>query len=418
MVPLFVADELFRGLVHGLVGHRAPVDAVRVAIVIVGASVAGVRTAQALRGQGFDGTLTVIGEERHHPYDKPPLSKEMLVPSGEGAPVPLLSSDELASFDVRLGTRATGLDPERRVVLVESGDEIPFTRLVIATGVTPRTLPGAPAGVYTLRCAEDAQALRAELKNASRAVVIGAGFIGAEFASAAIAHGVHVSIVEAQDTPMAHILGAEVGGMLAKLHELNGVEVHAGARFDRFEGGARVSGVALADGRVLQADLVVVGIGARPATDWLAGSGLPVDDGVVCDEKLRVRGFPGIYAAGDVARWPHPHYSTDLRIEHWTNAGEHGTIVAADILGKPAPRPQVPYVWSDQYGRRIQIVGRPAAGRPAFVDGSVEEERFMAVYADGESVVGALVVDDPRAMMKCRKAIAGGLNVDDLRGGR
>jgi NADPH-dependent 2,4-dienoyl-CoA reductase/sulfur reductase-like enzyme len=244
--------------------------------------------------------------------------------------------------------------------------------------------------------------------------VVGAGFIGAEFASAARAAGCPVTIVEAQDVPMAHILGARVGGLLAELHADNGVRLLTGARFDHFEHDDAVRGVALADGTVQPADLVVVGIGARPATDWLIDSGLPIADGVECDEHLRVIGFPDVYAAGDVARWPHALYSTPLRIEHWTNANEHGAHVAASITGSALPRAQVPYVWSDQYGHRIQIVGRPADGDLAYCSGTAAD-RLTAVYTDpSERIVGALVVDAPRTMMKIRRGIAAGAALSDL----
>lgn len=377
-------------------------------VVIVGASLAGIRTAQALRRQGYDGELVIVGDEPHPPYDRPPLSKDML--TGEGEAVPLLSRAELEALDadLRLGIRATGLDTRRRVVRTEAG-EIAFTDLVIATGVVPRGLPGMDglAGVHTLRTLDDAYALREELRHARRAVVVGAGFIGAEFASSATGRGLGVSVVEVQDTPMGHLFGDEVGARLAKLHELNGVRVHTRARVACFTGDGRVEAVLLDDGRSLPADVVVVGIGAEPATGWLAGSGLPVDDGVHCDENLRVLGHPGIHAAGDVARWRHPLYPEPLRIEHWTNAGGHASVVAADILGTPPPRAQVPYVWSDQYGRRIQIVGRPALGKPARMAGDIETGPFAALYADEDgTVVGALVVDDPRLLMKCRKAIS------------
>ncbi|WP_329410273.1 FAD-dependent oxidoreductase [Nocardia vinacea] len=388
-------------------------------IVIVGSSVTGIRTAQALRRHGVETAITVLDEDPFPPYDKPPLSKGVLAAAGDGEPVPLLTPGELAALDLdlRLGVRVIGLDPVRQTLRCDDGGETAYTRLVIATGVTPRTLPGADSliGVHTLRRFTDASALRAQLPAAERIVVVGAGFIGSEFASAALEYGAQVAIVEAQETPMAHLLGAEVGAELARLHRINGVELHAGVRFAGFEGSGRVSGVALADGRVLPADLVVVGIGARPATDWLAGSGLPIDDGIACDENLRVTGFPGIYAAGDVASRQHPIYRTALRIEHWTNAGEHAEAVAADIAAVPAPPAQLPYVWSDQYGKRIQIIGRPALGHPSAVHGTVDTHRFVAVYADDSGVaVGALAVDDPRALMKCRKAITNGHLVDDL----
>lgn len=385
-------------------------------VVIVGASIAGVRTAQALRLQGFDGTITLIGEEPHHPYDKPPLSKDQLAANAAESPPPLLSVEELDQLDVdlHLGVRATGLDPTARLLRTEAGDQR-YDYLVIATGVSPRNLPGSEMeGVRTVRTADDATYLRSRLASKPRVVVIGAGFIGAEFAAAASSQGCPVTIVEAQETPMAHILGARVGGRLAELHTRHGVTMRTGARFDRFIGDSRVEGVALATGEVLPASLVVVGIGASPATEWLAGSGLPIDTGVECGTDLRVVGHPEIFAAGDVARWPHPHYGQSIRVEHWTNANEHGAIVAAAITGAPAPRAQAPYVWSDQYGHRIQIVGLPSRGTLAHFAGDVPEE-LVAVYAheDG-TVVGGVVVDDPRTFMTVRKAVTKRVSIGDL----
>jgi 3-phenylpropionate/trans-cinnamate dioxygenase ferredoxin reductase subunit len=385
-------------------------------ILIVGASVAGVRTAQALRAGGYDGVITLVGEEPHHPYDRPPLSKEMLAADGDGTPVPLLTAEELDKLgvDLRRQVRAAGLDPLARAVRTEDGQALSYDELVIATGLVPRTLPyGSPRGVHTIRTADDASAVRAALARTPRVVVVGAGFIGAELASMAREYGCQVSIVETQPVPMAQIVGAEVGQLLTDLHGVHGIRLLAGtgvAGLETAEG--VVSGVVLGDGRVLPAELVIVGIGARPATDWLASSGLPVSDGIECDEHLRVAGFPHIYAAGDVARWPHPLYGEPLRIEHWTNANEHAAIVAADILGQPAPRVQVPYVWSDQYGHRIQIAGRPAKGILAVAQGTAVDGQLVALYADGDGrLVGAVVVDDTRTFMKARKAVATGAPV-------
>jgi NADPH-dependent 2,4-dienoyl-CoA reductase/sulfur reductase-like enzyme len=294
-------------------------DNERAPIVIVGASVAGVRTAQALRRRGFGGAISIMGEETHRPYDKPPLTKQMLAPDADSETVPLLSDAEMDALDVdlRLGTRAVALDPGRKIVLTADGERVGYTKLVIATGLKPTTLPGAGQldGVYTIRSADDALALRHELRRARRAVVIGAGFIGAEFASAARDHGVEVSIIDAQATPMAHVLGAEVGFMLARLHKINDVSLTTGVGFSHFQGTRRVTGVALADGSVLPADVVVVGIGARPATEWLASSGLPIPDGVQCDQNLRVKGSPDIYAAGDVAPRPSPGRPEDRALD-------------------------------------------------------------------------------------------------------
>src|SRR5688572_2908671 len=294
---------------------------------------------------GYADAITMLGEEPHVPYDKPPLSKEML--DDEGAPVPLLTEADLAGLglDLRLGTRATGLDTARRQVRTEAGEVLDYGDLVIATGVNARELPGSTQleGVHTLRTHDDATAVRAAMAAARHLVVIGGGFIGSEVAAAARRRGLKVEIVEPQQIPMAHLFGPEVAVELAQLHELNGVVVHAGVGVAELLGGDRVTGVRLTDGRTLDTDLVVVGIGAVPATDWLAGSGLPTEDGVLCDEQLRVVGAEHVFAAGDVARWPCSFADSPVRIEHWTNANEHGALVAATIVGQEAPRAQPPY---------------------------------------------------------------------------
>ncbi len=381
-------------------------------ILVVGASVAGVRTAQALRAAGYDGELTLLGAEPYLPYDKPPLSKELLAPDGTGDAVPLLTPEQLGALDLdlRTGTAAIALDPLRRVVTTDAGEELGYDRLVIATGVVPRTMPGADLpGVHTLRTLADARKLRSALSTARRAVVVGAGFIGAEFTAAARSYDVAVTMLEVQPEPLSHLLGEQVGAALRRLHEGHGVEVVTGARVDGFLGSDRVSGV-VADGRVLEAEVVVLGIGASPAVEWLAGSGLPIDDGIACDARLRVVGFPAIYAAGDVARWPHPAYAEPVRVEHWTNAQDHASAIAADVMGRPAPPAGLPYVWSDQYGRRIQIIGRPALGDRAVVRGDALTRDLVALYADADDrLVGAVVADDPRLLMRCRKTILNGL---------
>lgn len=384
----------------------------------MGASVAGIRTAQALRLQGYSGSITLLGEELHHPYDKPPLSKENLQLGDGSSPVLLLTADELTALnvDLRLGVRAVGLDPFACQVETDDGHRWDYSTLVIATGVHPRRLTNAShlKGVHTIRTADDASALRCALARQPRVAVIGAGFIGAEFASAARGYGCDVTIIEMQEIPMAHILGAEVGRQLGGLHGKHGATLYTGVTIDHFDGQDAVTGVALTDGRLIPIDLVVVGVGAEPSTGWLKGSGLPIDNGILCDAQLEVIGFPGIYAAGDVARWPHPLYGFPVRIEHWTNANEHGAIVAAAITGQPAPRASVPYVWSDQYGHRIQIVGRPSAGRLAVLTGDIENQ-LLAVFADDHDlIVGAVVMDDPRTLMKYRKAISKAATLSDL----
>lgn len=387
-------------------------------VLIVGASVAGTRTVQALRTRGYGGEITVLGEEPHAPYDKPPLSKEMLDAATGGDTVPLVTPEVLATLDVDLqvGVRATSLDTNRRTIVCDTGAEHRYTdALVIATGVTPRRLPGSGAlsNVYTIRTADDVARLRTELAPGRRAVVVGAGFIGAEFAAAASAQGIEVVLVEAQESPLAQQLGVDAGEALARLHADAGVTVYTGASVDGFIGSPRATAVRLSTGQELPADFIVVGIGARPATEWLASSGLPVSDGVECDESLRVTGTFDVFAAGDVARWPHPLYGESMRVEHWTNANEHAEVVAAAIVGAPPPRPSLPYVWSDQYGRRIQIVGRPVLGSLAMLRGRAGAGDLVACYINASgALIGALVVDNPRLLMQFRKAILAGEQFD------
>lgn len=392
-------------------------------VVVVGGSTGAVRSVQALRRAGFDGQLVLVSDEPHLPYDRPPLSKEMLAAHAGDEPIPLLTRSEVAALDLtlRLGFRAVALDPGGQALTVERAgatEQIEYDALVIATGVDARRLPGTEqiAGVHVIRTLEDAHAVQAGMGAGRRAVVVGAGFIGAEFASAASARSMSVAVVEAQPAPLAHVLGAEVGVEIASVHAAHGAELHVGRTVSEVltESG-RAVGVRLDDGTELPADMVVVGIGAVPATDWLHGSGLPVDDGIECDEDLQVRGFPGVYAVGDVARWPHPAYEQPIRVEHWTNAGDHAQVVAAHLTGRPRPAAPLPYVWSDQYGHRIQIIGRPAEGSASAFHGSMATGDLVALYAapDGR-LVGAVVVDDPRLLMKLRKAMTAGSTVTEV----
>lgn len=392
-------------------------------IVVVGGSTGAVRSVQALRRAGYDGRLVLVSDETHLPYDRPPLSKEMLAAEASGEPIPLLTRSEVESLDLtlRLGRRAVALAPAARALTIEGADgteQIEYDALVIATGVDPRRLPGTEgiAGVHVIRKLEDAHAVQAGMGPGRRAVVVGAGFIGAEFASAAIARHMSVAVVEAQTAPLAHVLGAEVGVEVASVHAAHGVDLHVGRTVaEVLTESGRAVGVRLDDGTELPADVVVVGIGATPATAWLSGSGLPVGDGVECDEDLQVRGFPGVYAVGDIARWPHPAYEQPIRVEHWTNAGDQAQVVAAHLTGRPRPVVPLPYVWSDQYGHRIQIIGRPAEGSTSAFRGSMTAGDLVALYAapDGR-LVAAVVVDDPRLLMKLRRAMTAGSTVTDV----
>ncbi|KUN74937.1 NAD(P)/FAD-dependent oxidoreductase [Streptomyces griseoruber] len=381
-------------------------------ITVVGASLAGLSTVRALRTDGYDGEIVVVGEERHTPYDRPPLSKDFLKGNVDAAALSLGDTEEYADLDVQwlLGERAVRLDPGARTVTLAGGRHVRTHGVVIATGAAARTLPGTDglAGVHTLRTLDDALALRAELTNGRpRLVVIGAGFIGAEVASTARGLGLDVTVVEALGIPLERQLGREMGLVCSSLHTDHGVRLLCGTGVAGLLGEGRVTGVRLADGRVLPADVVVVGVGVRPATDWLAGSGVPVDDGVVCDAGCAT-GVPGVVAVGDVARCPHPFTGRHARIEHWSNAGEHAKTAARTLLtGVSAPAPATaPYFWSDQYGVRIQLAGYVAPGaEPEVVEGDPGSRSFTAVYRREGTPVAVLSLNQPKFFNRLRRTL-------------
>jgi NADPH-dependent 2,4-dienoyl-CoA reductase/sulfur reductase-like enzyme len=394
-------------------------------IVVVGASLAGLRSAEALRDAGYDGALTVVGDEPHRPYDRPPLSKQVLAGTWEPDRLPLTVQGDggVDGLDVdwRLGARATGLDlADRRVELV-SGDDVGhvghvehvgFDGLVVATGATPRHLAtGGLDGVHTLRTLDDCLAVRAALDaSPRRVVVVGAGFIGAEVAATCRSRGIEVTLVEALPVPMERAIGAEIGSLLADVHRDQGVDVRLGVGVDRFEGppGGRVERVHLVDGSAIDADVVVVGVGVVPNTDWLEGSGLGIDDGVLCDATTQAA--PGVVAAGDVARWTSVRFGGPLRVEHWENAVEMGEHAARRLLtDEPLPYDPVPWFWSDQYDRKIQLSGIAAgADELRVVDGSLEERRFAAIYRRGDRVVAVLAMNRPRLVIRYKPLIERG----------
>ena len=380
-------------------------------LVVVGASLAGLRSVEAARRSGHRGRVTLVGAESHPPYDRPPLSKDFLNPA-DPPDVPWHRDDAVLAeleVDLRLGTRATALDPAARRIEV-GGEWVGYDALVIATGAAPRSLPGADdlAGVHTLRTLDDARAIRAALDRGARTVVVGAGFIGSEVAAAARLRGLPVTIVEALPVPMARAIGAEMGAAISRLHEVNGTEVRCGVAVTGLAGDGRVERVLLSDGEELRADLVVVGIGTVPETDWLRSSGLDVRDGIACDATL-CAGPPGVYAAGDVARWYSARFGRGLRIEHWTNASEQGALAARNALDPAAARPYdgVPYFWSDCYDSKIQFAGIPDAEEIEVV-GDPDALRFTALYRGGDRLVGALSVNQPGRNAKCQVLIARG----------
>lgn len=393
-------------------------------VVIVGASLAGLRAAETLRQSGFDGEVTLVGAEPHLPYDRPPLSKQVLAGEWEPDRIGLRPEEvyEELQLDLRLGRAAGSLDLGARRVVLDDGEPLPFDGLVIATGAVPRTLPGTPplAGIHVLRTIDDCLAIRADLDaGPRRVVVVGAGFIGSEVAATARRRGIEVTILEALPVPLGRALGEEMGRVCAALHRDEGVDLRLGTGVDGFEGTERVEAVRLADGSRVEADVVVVGIGVRPATDWLEGSGLTLRDGVVCDDRSAALGAPGVVAAGDVARWPNPLFGEEMRVEHWTNAVEQGDAAARNLLawarGEPGePFAPVPYFWSDQYDTKIQFVGRARPDdRVAVVKGSTAERKFVAIYGRDGRIVGCLGFSMPRWVMQYRRLIAERATWDD-----
>jgi NADPH-dependent 2,4-dienoyl-CoA reductase/sulfur reductase-like enzyme len=379
-------------------------------VVVVGASLAGLRAVQTAREVGFAGRLTLIGDEIHLPYDRPPLSKEYLADGPLTTAHEFPETDYLTErldVDVRTGTRAESLDVQGRTVTTCRGEKVDFDALLIATGVRARRLPGTErlAGVHVLRDLDDAKSIREALDARARVVVIGAGFIGAEVASAAVKRGLDPTILEAAATPLVRAVGEEGGRGLARMHARNGVDLRCGVAVSEVLGDDRVEGVRLADGTEIAADLVVVGIGADPATDWLETSGLRIDNGVVCDETLRAA--ERIWAAGDVVRWSNPLFDTSMRLEHWTNAGEQAAHAMENLLSPAdaSPYQHVPYFWSDWYGQRIQFAGLPV-GRPHVVSGSWDSDDLVALYRDGDRLVGALAVNRRGDIMKYRVQIS------------
>jgi len=388
--------------------------------VVVGASLAGLRAVEAARKAGFTGTITLIGAESHLPYDRPPLSKVFLEPGADEPELPFFREEATLRDDLGvellLGEPASGLDTERKVVKL--GDrEIPYDALVIATGSSPRQLPGAEglAGVYALRTLDDALGVRAALDRGARTVVIGAGFIGSEVASGANKRGVEVTIVEALPTPLVRATGEAMGQAIASLHERNGTILRCGVGVRRLEGEGKVERVVLDDGSIIDADLVVVGIGIVPNTAWLEGSGVACDNGVVCDETLWT-GVPGVYAAGDVANWSNPTLGERQRMENWTAAAEQGAAAARNALDPANAKPYgtVPYFWSDWYDVRIQFVGSPQADEVVLVDGDpADAGRWVALYRRGDRLIGALTVNGQTEIMKYRVQIMKGGSWED-----
>ncbi len=401
-------------------------------IAVVGASLAGVRAVQALRREGHTGRIVLVGAEDHWPpYDRPPLSKQVLTGAWESDRARLRIDDSFDS-ELVLGRRAVALDLPGRSISLDDGTSVAFDGLVVATGASPRTLPpsafrfsagsSVPAapdrtqnggdGVHALRTIDDCVRLRGDLETARRVAVVGAGFIGCEVASSCRSLGIDVTVIEALPLPLVRVLGPEMGGMAAELLRSNGVDLRLGIGVEAIEGGRGVERVILGDGSEVEADVVVVGIGVAPQTEWLAGSGLVVEDGLVCDEACVAVGSDGVVvAAGDVARWTNSLFDVSMRIEHWTNASDQAAHAARSLLhgGEIAgPFAPVPYFWSDQFGTKLQFVGTSSpTDEVVIVEGEVADRKFVAAYVRDGVVVGALCVNWPARTVPWRKAIEG-----------
>ena len=379
-------------------------------VAVIGGSLAGLAAARALREHGFDGRVVVVGGEERLPYDRPPLSKEFL--AGKiGAEDLALTTDADADLDLDwyLGAPAAGLDVRGRSVLLASGRRIEADGVVLATGARARPFPGARlAGVHTLRSLDDAVALRDELLAGGRLVVIGAGFIGAEVASTARDLGVDVTVIESDPLPLGGVLGPELGAACTALHEDNGVRLITGTAVTGLVGTDRVQGVRLAGGRSEPADVVVVGIGALPNIEWLAGSGIDHDHRGVWTDAGGATNIPQVVAAGDCTFSHCPYAGVELRQEHWTNAMQQPAAAVETLLGRTvtAARPSAPYFWSDQYGARLQFAGhRLPDDAVEFVEGDLDSRRFVAGYRRRGELVAVFAMNQPKLFGKWRRQL-------------
>lgn len=388
------------------------------ALTIVGASLAGLRGAEALRRDGFAGRIHLVGEEPHRPYDRPPLSKQYLSGEWDDDRLGLAPDDTFDALDLtlHLGRRAESLDVDNRSVTLEDGTVVAADGVMIATGARARTLPVPHrSGMHVLRTLDDSTALRSELAgDPVNVVVVGAGFIGAEVAATARERGHNVTMIEAAEAPMIRGLGVELGMLCAEIHRGHGVDVRLGVGVDEVVGDGRVEAVLLADGTRVACDVLVVGIGVIPNTEWLDGSGLTIDNGVVADETCLAA--PGITVAGDVARWPNQLFDEVMRVEHWDNAVDQGVYAARRLIADTPPEPfmPVPWFWSDQFDRKIQLAGRSAPGDDvALATGSEEERRFARIFGRDGRIVGVFGMNRPRHVMKYRRMIASRTSWDD-----
>ncbi|HEY9264535.1 MAG TPA: FAD-dependent oxidoreductase [Mycobacterium sp.] len=385
-------------------------------VVIVGGGLAAARTAEQLRRSEYPGAITIVSDEDHLPYDRPPLSKEVL--RAETDDVTLKPAEFYADNDITvlLGNGARSVDTATQALTLADGSQLGYDELIIATGLVPKRIPSFPdlPGIHVLRSFDESLALRKEAGAARRAVVIGAGFIGCEVAASLRGLGVDVVLVEPQPAPLASVLGEKIGELVTRLHRAEGVDVRCGVGVTEVAGEGRVQKVTLGDGTELDADIVVVGIGSRPATEWLDGSGIEVDNGVVCDDAGRASA-PHVWAIGDVASW-RDTVKGQVRVEHWSNVADQARVLVPSMLGQEPPAAMsVPYFWSDQYDVKIQCLGEPEPTDTVHV---VEDDgrKFLAYYERDGVVVGVVGGGFPGKVMKTRAKIAAGAAITDVLG--
>lgn len=379
-------------------------------VVVAGASMAGLRAAEQLRAAGWDGPVTLIGDEPHMPYNRPPLSKEVLAGRAPFESLAFRPRASVADVRWRLGTKVVAADLGRRVVTLDDGEALAYRGLVVATGMRPRRLrcPGPVTGRHTVRTLADAQGLREALtRPGARVVIVGAGFIGCEVAATAVALGAaEVTVVDPLPLPMVGPLGDQLAKALLRRHEQRGVRFALGTGVTGFDGDDRVTGVVLADGTVLAADVVVECVGSLANTEWLDGNGLDLTDGVLTDAHLRAGGRPDVVAVGDVARFPNARYDgVPRRVEHWsipTDTAKHAArVLAAHLAGGDAGLPRfapLPTFWSDQHDFRLQSFGAPALGKDdvRVLDGDPDGD-VVAGYHTGGRLVGVVALGGPAA---------------------
>lgn len=386
-------------------------------VVIVGGGLSAARTAEQLRRSEYSGPITIVSDEDHLPYDRPPLSKEVL--RSDTDDVTLKPAEFYAENNITLvlGNGAKSVDTAAQTLTLTDGSQLTYDELVIATGLVPkriRSFPDLP-GIHVLRNVDESRKLRQEAGSAGRAVVVGAGFIGCEVAASLRKMGVDVVLVEPQPSPLASVLGQQIGDLVSRLHRAEGVDVRCGVGVSEVTGDDRVRKVTLSDGTELDTDLVIVGIGSHPATEWLDGSGLEIDNGVVCDEAGRAS-VPHVWAIGDVASWRDRVGGGQVRVEHWSNVADQARVLVPSMLGvEPPAAVSVPYFWSDQYDVKIQALGEPEATDTVHI---VEDDgrKFLAYYERDGVVVGVVGGGFPGKVMKVRSKIAAGAPISDLLG--